>query len=128
MGELMPRYPKHVPIMGRNSDGQVRYGFSSCRPGKEALRVFGRDWPWRNGMSNAGNGRQICSSERAFGFQQPSSASNGPVERMGRRGATRGMTAWCSASYVYVQESRRPSFAATRRAPRRRNGRPPRKR
>eukprot|EP00963_Diacronema_lutheri_P006478 scaffold566_cov364-Pavlova_lutheri.AAC.25 len=25
MGELMPRYPRHVPIMGRNSDGQVQY-------------------------------------------------------------------------------------------------------
>eukprot|EP00963_Diacronema_lutheri_P010589 scaffold1110_cov399-Pavlova_lutheri.AAC.1 len=42
---------------------------------------------------------------------------------MGRRGATRGTMAWCSTCYAHVEESKRPSFAATRWAPQRRNGR-----
>eukprot|EP00963_Diacronema_lutheri_P012905 scaffold2077_cov333-Pavlova_lutheri.AAC.2 len=46
------RYPRHVPIMGRNSNGQVQYLISSRQLRKEALRVFGRDHAWRNG----GNG------------------------------------------------------------------------
>lgn len=75
-----------------------KFCIDSCRQSaKEILQVFVRDRPWCNGGSNVGNGRPIRSSERAFAFKQPSLTKKGPVKRVGRRGATLGMTAWCSA-------------------------------
>eukprot|EP00963_Diacronema_lutheri_P007303 scaffold644_cov357-Pavlova_lutheri.AAC.2 len=82
MEEVMPRYPRHVPSMGRTSDEQVKYRFLRPRSTKEALRVFGRDRAWRNSGSNADNGRPIRSLESAFAFLQPSLAKNGPVKQL----------------------------------------------
>ena len=84
---------------------------------KETLWVFGCDRAWHHGESNAGESSLIRSSERAFTFQQLSLAKTGPVKRMGRRGTTHGTMALCFVSYVYVLESTRPSFVATRVTP-----------